>query len=230
MKMGDEKLKKKVEKNKQKVVYKSNKKLIKKMLIWALIIAVVVILAAPVKYGVTMLYYNSWKQYKIADYNFRFKLPRAFKEQETTTKQSTIDLSSLLSESASGDLTELLKKPESVYRGGNVVNGVSMLIQCLKTSKTTRTLDEIADSHEILLEINYGDNYTVNEQSREQVVILDTDAIKTVSKIVNDRESNLFVTYLIPKDDMEITIMFYGPEESMNEASEQIEKIIASVK
>ena len=35
---------------------------------------------------------------------------------------------------------------------------------------------------------------------------------------------------LIPKEDMEITIMFYGSEKSITEASEQIEKIIASVK
>ena len=230
MKKGDEKLKKKVEKNKQKVVYKSNKKLIKKMLIYGLVIFLVLILAPIVKYGITMLYYNSWKQYKIEDYNFSFKLPRAFEEQEVVTKESNVNLSSLLSESVSGELLENLKKPESVYRGGNILNGIGMLIQCLKTSKTTKTLDEIADSHEILLEINYGDNYAVNEQSREQIVILDTDAIKTVSTIVNDEEKNLFVSYLIPKEDMEITIMFYGSEESMNEASEQIEKIIASMK
>lgn len=230
MKIGDDKLKKKVEKTEQKVIYKSNKKLIKKMLIWGLVMVVVLVLAAPVKYGITMLYYNSFKQYKVEDYNFSFKLPRAFKKQETTNKNSSMNLSSLLNENASGELTEYLKKPESVYRGGNVLNGIGMLIQCLKTPRTERTLDEIADSHEILLEINYGDNYTVKEKSRENVVILDTNSIKTVSTIVNDKESNLFVSYLIPKDDMEITIMFYGVEKSIDEASAQIEKIIASVK
>ncbi len=230
MKMGDEKLKKKVEKTEQKIVYKSNKKLIKKMLIWGLVIVLVLVFAAPVKYGITMLYYNSWKQYKVEDYNFSFKLPRAFEEQEVVKKESSMNLSSLLDESVSGELTEYLKKPDSVYRGGNILNGVSMLIQCLKTPRTTRTLDEIADSHEILLEINYGDNYEVKEKSREQVVVLGTDSIKTVSTIVNTKESNLYVSYLIPKEDMEITIMFYGSEKSITEASEQIEKIIASVK
>lgn len=230
MKIGDDKLKKKVEKTEQKVVYKSNKKLIKKMLIWGIIIVLVLVLAAPVKYGVTMLYYNSWKEYKVEDYSFSFKLPRAFEEQEAVKKESSMNLSSLLNENVSGELTEYLKRPESVYRGGNVLNGIGMLIQCLKTSKTERTLDEIADSHEILLEINYGDNYTVKEKSRENVTILDTDAIKTISSIVSKKESNLFVSYLIPKEDMEITIMFYGSEKSITEASNQIEKIIASVK
>ena len=228
--MGDDKLKKKVEKTEQKVVYKSNKKMIKKMLIWGLIIIIVFALAAPVKYEIKKLYYNSWKQYKVEDYDFSFKLPRAFKEQEVVKKESSMNLSSLLDENVSGELTEYLKKPDSVYRGGNILNGVSMLIQCLKTSRTTRTLDEIADSHEILLEINYGDNYEVKEKSREQVVVLGTDSMKTVSTIVNTKESNLYVSYLIPKEDMEITIMFYGSEKSITEASEQIEKIIASVK
>ena len=230
MKMGDEKLKKKVEKTEQKVVYKSNKKLIKKMLIWVLVIVLVIIFAAPVKYGITMLYYNTWKQYKVENYNFSFKLPRAFEEQEVVKKESSMNLSSLLDESASGEFADYLKRPDSVYRGGNILNGVSMLIQCLKTPRTTRTLDEIADSHEILLEINYGNNYEVKEKSREQVVILDTDSMKTVSTIESTKESNLFVSYLIPKEDMEITIMFYGSEKSITEASEQIEKIIASVK
>ena len=228
--MGDDKLKKKVEKTEQKVVYKSNKKMIKKMLIWGLIIIIVFALAAPVKYEIKKLYYNSWKQYKVEDYDFSFKLPRAFNEQEVVKKESSMNLSSLLDENVSGELTEYLKKPDSVYRGGNILNGVSMLIQCLKTSRTTRTLDEIADSHEILLEINYGDNYEVKEKSREQVVVLGTDSMKTVSTIVNTKESNLYVSYLIPKEDMEITIMFYGSEKSITEASEQIEKIIASVK
>ena len=230
MRKGDEKLKNKIEKTEKKVVYKANKKLVKKMIIWGGLIIAVIVLADPVKSGVTMLYYNSWKQHKIEDYNFSFKLPRAFKEQEVTVKKSNINLSSLIEENISGDVSELLRKPESVYRGGNILNGVSMLIQCFKTSRTTRTLDEIADSHEILLEINYGDNYEVKEKSREQVVILDTDSMKTVSTIENAKESNLFVSYLIPKEDMEITIMFYGSEKNITEASEQIEEIIASVK
>ena len=94
--MGDEKLKRKVEKTEQKVVYKSNKKLIKKMLIWGLVIVLVIVFAAPVKYGITKLYYNSWKQYKVEDYNFSFKLPRAFKEQEVTVKKTSMNLSSLI--------------------------------------------------------------------------------------------------------------------------------------
>lgn len=223
-------MKKKSEKVTKKVVYKSNKKLMKKLLIWGLIIVFIILIVAPAKYGITMLYYNSWKQYKVEDYDFSFKLPRAFKAQETATQESSISLSSLLEEDISGDVDEYLKKPQSVYRGGNVLNGIGMLIQCLKTSKTSRTLDEIADSHEILLEINYGDNYTVKEQSREEVVILGTDSVKMISTIVNDKNSNLFVSYLIPKEDMEITIMFYGSKQSINESSEQIEKIIASIK
>lgn len=223
-------MKKKSEKVTQKVVYKTNSKLIKKMLIWGLIIVFIILIAAPAKYGITMLYYNFWKQYKVENYDFSFKLPRAFREQEIATQESSINLSSLLAESVSGDIEEYLKKPESVYRGGNVLNGIGMLIQCLKTSKTSRTLDEIADSHEILLEISYGDNYTVKEKNRENVVILDTDSVKMVSTIANPKKSNLFVSYLIPKEDMEITIMFYGSEQSIDEASEQIEKIIASIK
>ena len=140
MKMGDEKLKKKVEKTEQKVVYKSNKKLIKKMLIWGLVIVLVLVFAAPVKYGITMLYYNSWKQYKVKDYNFSFKLPRAFEEQEAVKKESNMNLSSLLDESVRIAITPGTVQPKPINIGTILLPERPIFLRSLSIIKATRAI------------------------------------------------------------------------------------------
>ncbi|MBQ9313606.1 MAG: hypothetical protein IJ220_01165 [Clostridia bacterium] len=212
----------------EKRVYKTNTKLLGKMLIAIVILFFIVILAVPVKNGITYLYLNSWEWHDISNYNIKFKLPRAYKNLETT-KNNNLDLSSsLISTDTSIKVNEnyVSKRPEIVYSGGNTFSGVSLMIQCLATPKTTKTLEEIADSQHVLVKIYYEDDYTIDEPKKEYVSVLGTDAIRTSTNLINKDGAKTIINYLVPMDNQEVTITFMGEQKNVQNAENEIRRII----
>lgn len=219
--------------NKQKVVYKTNKKLLKKLLITILIIFLIIVLFYPVKKGIELLYLNSWKRHNIEAYNFSLSLPRAYKDIEIEEDERYGIESSIFNTESSVEINEeyVSKKPEVVYNAGNVLNGISLMIQCLNTERTTKTLDDIAESHHVLVTINYEDEYEIGALEKEYVEILGSEGVKASIDLEDDeKEVKTLVTYLLPLEDKEITIMFMGTKENITKSMDEIEKIISKIK
>lgn len=216
---------------KEKKVYKIDKVLGKKVGIGILIISLLVVL---IIFGSTVgkrLYLNTWKWYEVEDYNFSIKLPRAYKSFETSEDGFGLNSSAFTSEYlVEVEEKYVSKEAEVVYSGGNIINGISLMIQCLYTEKTTKTLDEISEGNYILTTIYYEDNYNIGELQKEYVQVLGSDAIRNIVDISNDDVTKTLITYLIPLEDREITITFLGKKESVMKSMEEIEKIISQMK
>lgn len=216
-----------------KVIYKANKKLLVRILLGVLIIFLIILFAPFIKSGVELLYLNSWTWHKIGEYNFSIKLPRAYKDYEVdyagekyAINSSIFDVDVTVEEN-----NEYMKKvPETVYNGGNILNGVGLTIQCLKTDKTTKTLDEIAESHHVLVSINYDDEYEIGELQKEFVKILGNDSVMTSIDMTKGKEEKTLVTYLLPLEDREITIMFFGNRKNISNSIEEIREIVSKIK
>lgn len=219
-------------KKEKKVVYKTNKKLLKRLIIGIVIIFLILVFAAPIQKGIQWLYLNSWTWHDIENYGFSLKLPRAYKDIEFEENDEFSIDSSVFNTETSVEVNEeyISKKPEVVYNGGNILNGVGLTIQCLETERTTKTLEEIAESHHILVSIKYDDQYEIGTLEKEYVEILGSEAVKTSIDMSNDEESRTLVAYLLPLEDKEITIMFFGDKENISNSMEEIEKIVSKIK
>jgi len=228
------KKKKAMEENKtlEKKIYKANTDLLKKISIVIGIFFIIVVLAAPMKNGITYLYLNSWEWHEIPDYHLRIKLPRAYKEIEQEKMSDTSLISSIISTETSVNVSGdyMIQRPEVVYYGGNILNGVSIMIQCLSTTKTTKTLDDIADSQHVLVRVYYEDDYRLSEPQKEYVTILGTDAIRTATNLVNDEGTKTMINYLVPTEEKEVTITFLGKEENIARAEKEIHRIVTTMK
>lgn len=211
-----------------KKIYKTNTQLLRKIIIGLCILFLLVLLAIPLKNGAKYIFLNTWKNYEISKYNINFKLPRAYKELEDDTSSS--EISSLISTNTNVKVNEeyISQKPEVVYSGGSSLNGISMMVECFSTSKTTKTLDQIADNQHVLVRIYYEDNYKVSEPTKEFLTILGTDAVSTTTELTNKKGVKTLIQYLVPMSDKEVTITFMGEKENVEKSMNEIEKIVKS--
>ena len=216
----------------QKIVYRANKKLLKRLLIVTLVIFLIGVFAIPIKNGLELLYLKSWIWHDIEKYGFSIKLPRAYKDIELENNDRFGIISSIFNTEASVEVNEeyVSKTPDIVYNGGNVLNGIGLMIQCLETEKTTKTLDEIAESHLVLTTIYYEDEYTIGELEKEYVEILGGQGIRTSIDLSNKKGTKTMVSYLLPLEDKEITIMFLGDKESISKSLKEIDDIVSMIK
>lgn len=220
-------------KSQYKKIYKTNKKLLKKILVGVILILLICILYKPVTNWLKYSYLNTWTWHEIEKYDFSVKLPRAYKDLEAPNNDKTGIISSVFKTETEIEVNEeyVSKKPEVVYNGGNILNGISLNVQVLETSKTTKTLDEIAESHHVLVSIFYEDDYTIGELKNEYLKILGTDAIKATIDISNEKVGEkTMITYLVPMEDKEITITFFGKKSVIESQKEEIEKIVGQIK
>lgn len=216
-------------KNKEKKVYKTDKNLLKKIGRGILAIFGVVLII----FGVKIFIDNSWKWHEINEYDFKIKLPKAYEEIEFVSEKDKYGIASSAFETETTiEVNEeyVSKKPKVVYNGRNVKKGVSMMVQCLKTEKTSKSLDEIAEGNYVLTTICYENNYQIGTFTKEYVKVLETDAVKTVVNISNDEGEKTIVTYLVPMNDKEITMTFMGKKSNIDKAMDEIEKIADTMK
>lgn len=216
----------------EKKVYKANKKAILGIILIAFIIFCIMLFAKPIMNGVKKWYLNMWIWRDIPSYSFKVKLPRAYEDAVLKEDEGTgISTSAFLSDTDVTTNEEYVSKsPERVYYGENTLNGIHMMIQCLSTQKTDRTLEDIADSQHVLIKIHYEDDYQISEPRREYINVMDTLGIRTAADLTNDKGTITIINYLVPMEDKEVTISFYGTKESIDKNKEEIEKIISEMK
>lgn len=216
----------------EKKVYKANKKAI----FWILLIAFVVFfcsfLIKPIMNGIRNWYLSMWIWHDIPSYNFKVKLPRAYEDAQLKEDDGTgIAYSAFLTDTNITMNEEYVSKsPERVYYGKNIKNGIHLMIQCLSTQKTDRSLEDIAESQHVLIRIFYEDDFQIGSQQKEFVDVLGTPGIKTSTDLTNDNGTITIINYLVPMEDKEVTISFYGFKDNIDKAEKEIESIINEMK
>ena len=225
--------KNKKEKKTQKVVYRANTKVLKKLIIPAILLLTIVILAGPIRKGVSYLYWNTWKWYDIEKYQLELKLPRAYHEVEISKKNTSEIVSSFFKTDSEVTVNQdyVSKQTEVVYAGESVLSGVSIIVQCLNVEKTTRTLSDLGDSQNALLKIYYGDKYNVGETKKEYITALETQALKASTDLSEKKDKGdiTIINYLIPTEKEEVTVTFLGTKSEMAKANNEIESIISQM-
>ena len=220
--------------NKKEVkVYRVNKKLLKRIIIGIIIIVLITFIAFPLTNFVKNMYYSSLVEYKFDKYNFSIKVPRAYEDLTVGENEDYFTLNESAFKTETGiDVDEkyVSKKPTTIFRAGNILNGIYMALSVLETEKISLTLDEIATNYQATIMANYDDKYTIGNLETEYLTILNGEAIKVKIEMYDKKVSNTFVTYLAPLEDKEVTITFYGKTTEINKNLDEIENIISTIK
>ncbi len=212
--------------------YKINKKPLIIVFIISFSLALILACKDFIKYGVQYAYSQTWKDYKFEEYDLEFSLPRAYitveKEETTTYKVGGSILSTIID--TSGDNFNYLARPQRVFSGGNIYTGISIAINSLKTSKTTKPLEEVAESYSVLIPYFYQDDYESNGYTIEDLSKENVDIMQVSCDLKNEEENKTVVMYLMSFDEKEVTITFFGDTEKINSEIENLQKIILKVK
>lgn len=212
---------------KEEKVYKTNTKIIKKLLILMAIVLVVTILYEPAKYLIIRATLSIYEGHEFANSNITMKLPKAYKEVIEEDEDYQINVSGVEGEADVKVNQEYLNTlPQKLYKGVNVLNGISMVVTEKEVPKKTMlTPEELADRYYVLVQI-YFEDAQIGEPIWEAVNILGTEG----AKVFVDIDDKTRVGYLIPLDNSELTIEFSGTKENVEKYKNEIEKIVENIK
>ena len=212
-------------------VYKINKSLAKKVIKGFFILFIVMILLIIGIPLAKKCYLSSWKYHKFKEYNLNIKMPRAYENLLEDKDGININTSAFISEfDVKVNENYVSKEANTIFKGINMLNGINLMIQCLNTEKTTKTLDEISEGNYLMTMIYYEDNYSIGPLNKEYVKVLNNDTVRNMVDLSNNAGNNTMVTYLIPLEEKEITITFFGKKEKISNNLKEIEKIISEIK
>lgn len=155
--------------------------------------------------GIALFWNFRMKTYKNEEYNFSFKYRATFVEKYNK------------------DLLVFLK---------DNISGIEISATARRTTgELKKTFTELGEGFANLIKI-YKDNYDVTLQENETILIWDDVWIQkvTVDMMTNDNEQIREIAVMIPLDDREITIIFFGMKEQIIEKEYEIEKVIKSIK
>lgn len=213
--------------------YKMNMKLLVIVLTVSTLVALIIVNWRYINYAFQCVYLNTWANYNFEEYDLNFSLPRAYKTVEKPNENSILQIgSSLLSTKVdiSGDNSIMHSKPQRVFSGGNVLTGISIAVNCLKTSKTTKSIEEVAESYCLLIPYFYEDDYEASECVTENLSKDNVDIMQISCDMSNDEENKTVVMYLMSFDEKEVTITFFGDTVKISSEIENLKKVISKVK
>lgn len=212
--------------------YKINKKPLIIVLTISFVLALLLTGRSYIDYGFKYIYLNTWKEYEFKDYDLEFSLLRAYKtvekEENTTYKIGSSILSTIVD--VSGDKFNQLARPQRIFSGGNIYTGINIAINCLKTSKTTKPLEEVTESYCLMIPYFYEDDYETGECVTENLSREDADIIQISCDLVDDENNKTIVMYLMSFEDKEVTVTFFGNTEKVNSEMKNLQEIISKIK
>ncbi len=165
-----------------------------------------IVLIIALVLGVVLFLNFRTKTYKSEEYDFSFKYKATYAEK--------------------------YNKDLLVYLKDNV-SGIEISATARRTTEELKkTFTELGEGFANLIKI-YNDNYyDVTLQENETILIWDDVWVQkaTVDMLTNNNEQVREIAVLIPLDDREITIVFFGSKEQIIEKEYEIEKVIKSIK
>ncbi len=201
-----------------------------------LLLLLFVILASAIALGMILfdgIEYKIYKRHTFDEYAFSISYPQIYSPiSQTITNNDVIsnNISSILVENENPEATAITFV-EEIVKVKSADSGITLLIEGIKKDKTSKSIEEICKDYITMFKV-YNSNEVVLESDFEEVEIGGVKAGKTTIYI-NGKTEDVFpgmISYLVPLEDREITIVFVGTKTLITKADKEINKIINSVK
>lgn len=120
---------------------------------------------------------------------------------------------------------------EEILHAQSDITQMTIYAEAIKKTKTPKTLEEICKNYIVMFKI-FNENENVVYEKYETTIIDGIEAGR-VEIYVTGKKSNVYpgmISYLIPLEDREITLVFTGTQELFKIHQKEINKIIKSIK
>ncbi len=196
------------------------------------------VLATAICMGI--IYYKEmnkrwFKDVEIEKYGFTISYPNSYidieKEDADEVKKITGKVASILTDQDIDNPKISVDMVEQVIKAKSDLTGMTIMVEAIKKDKTTKTIEDICKDYIVMFQV-FNESEDVIYQNYEETTVDGNPAGRT-EIYVTGKTDNVYpgmVSYLIPLEDREITIVFTGTKAMLEYFSKDIQKIINTVK
>lgn len=196
------------------------------------------VLASAICIGI--IYYKEaskrwFKDVEVEKYGFTISYPTSYidveKEDSDEVKKITSRVASILTDQDIDNPRISVDMVEQVIKAKSDLTGMTIMVEAIKKEKTTKTIEDICKDYIVMFQV-FNEAEDVIYQNYEETTVDGNPAGRT-EIYVTGKTDNVFpgmVSYLIPLEDREITIVFTGTREMLEHFRKDIQKIINTVK
>ena len=195
-----------------------------------------VVLASAIAAG--MIYIkqcrNYWyKDVEIAEYGFKISYPNSYidipKEKENIEEVANNIASIIVKEDVNTPGVSVDMVEEILHARSNITN-LTIYVEAIKKEKTQKSIEDICKDYLVMFRV-FNEYEEVLYEEHEEVVIDGIPAGKT-AVFVRGKTDGIYpgmISYLIPLEDREITVVFKGTQELFDYFEKEINKIVKSI-
>lgn len=199
------------------------------LLFWFIILATAIGVGAKLLDGIEKKIYA---RKTIEEYGFSISYPKSYEDiekEENSLEEITATITASVSETNKENGISLDLVREIVHAKSDD-SRLTLLVEAIKKEKSKKDLEDICKNYITMFKV-FNEELVVKESNYEIVEVGGYEAGRTTIYVYGKTE-NVYpgmVSYLIPLEDREITIVFSGTKDLIENAEKEINKIIDSV-
>lgn len=196
-----------------------------------------IILASAICLGIMYVKEMSkhwFKEVEIAEYGLTISYPNSYidiPKETDNVKEITDKVTSILTKQDIDNPNVSVDMVEKIIHAKSDLTGMTIMVEAIKKEKTTKSIEDICKDYIVMFQV-FNEYEEVIYQNYEETTVDGNPAGRT-EIYVTGKKDDVFpgmVSYLIPLEDREITIVFSGTREMLEYFEKDIQKIINTVK
>lgn len=195
-----------------------------------------IVLATAIAVG--MLYIKQsarywYKDVEIEDYGFKISYPNSYidiPKEEGDIEQISNNIASIIISDGVDTPGVSVDMVKEILHAKSDITKLTLYAEAIKKEKTTKTIEEICKDYIVMFKV-FNEYENVVYENYEEVTIDGVPAGRT-EIYVEGKNKNVYpgmISYLIPLEDREITLVFSGTEEIFKYNEKEMKKIINSI-
>lgn len=174
-----------------------------------------------------------FKEVEVAEYGLTISYPNSYKDlpkEDDNVKEITDKVTSILTKQDIDNPDISVDMVEKIIHAKSDLTGMTIMVEAIKKEKTTKSIEDICKDYLVMFQVFNESEEVIYKDHRETIV--DGNPAGRTEIYVTGKTDDVFpgmVSYLIPLEDREITIVFSGTREMLEYFEKDIQKIIDTV-
>ena len=196
-----------------------------------------IILATAICLGVIYVKEMSgrwFKKVEVAEYGLTISYPNSYIDiqKDPDYTEGMIDkVTSILTKQDIDNPNISVDMVEKIIHAKSDLTGMTIMVEAIKKEKTTKSIEDICKDYIVMFQV-FNESEEVIYKDYEETTV-DGNIAGRTEIYVTGKTDDVYpgmVSYLIPLEDREITIVFSGTREMLEYFEKDIQKIINTVK
>ena len=175
-----------------------------------------------------------FKEIEVAEYGLTISYPNSYIDiqKEADYTEGMIDkVTSILTKQDIDNPNISVDMVEKIIHAKSDLTGMTIMVEAIKKEKTTKSIEDICKDYIVMFQVFNESEELIYKNYKETTV--DGNPAGRTEIYVTGKTDDVFpgmISYLIPLEDREITIVFSGTRAMLEYFEKDIQKIISTVK